>query len=81
MRGRFEVAGFGSVKAVRLASTRPGRVEVVLEMARTEGVVEALAELSDKVVPVTVELRSLQQEMGMAVDRQTGEILGGVGGE
>jgi len=75
MTPRFEVAAFGSVKAVKLSSGRPGRLEVVLEIARTAGVVEGLAELADKSSPVTVELRSLQQEMGMAVDRQTGEVL------
>jgi hypothetical protein len=49
-------------------------VEVALTVERGEGVIEVLAELADKGLLLTVELRSLQTRMGLEVDRQTGEV-------
>jgi len=72
---RLEVVAFGCVQRVGLRRGRPGQVEVVLEVDRAEGVIERLAELADKGLSVTVELRSVQTVMGGVVDRQTGEVV------
>jgi hypothetical protein len=76
---RLGVTGYGSVEKVGLKRGRPGRVEVVLSVDRGEGVIERLAELADKGLLVSVDLWSLQQKMGMAVNAQTGEIVAGFG--
>jgi len=75
MSDRFEVTAFGTVDNVKLRRGRPGQLEVVLSVDRSEGVIEGLAELADKGLLVSVELRSLQARMGMMVEKQTGAVV------
>jgi hypothetical protein len=77
MMERLGVTAFGSVERVSLKRGHPGRVEVVLSVDRSEGVIERLADLADKGVLVSVELSSLQAHMGLVVAEQTGEVLAG----
>lgn len=74
MMERVKVIGW--VRNVRMASGKPGRMEVVLEAARTPGVVDELGDAGDKGLVMEVEFKSLQTEMDMGrVDRETGEVL------
>ena len=71
----------GTVRDAGLASGRPGRVKVTLEVARVDGGLDLLAEMLDGQTVLAVELKSLQTAMDLekvavvAVDPETGEVL------
>jgi len=72
---RPSLKAIGFIQACTVDKAKPGKIVLRLELLRSQGVVEALADMADRQTAVEVTLASLQSEMllGEEANAEPGE--------